>query len=316
MDAFIRGTAEADFSRARNRETVQKILSLLNPSSQDLISLREVREALHPRTESYRGLQVVPLEKIVGSEGRYADFNKKFLPKHDHLRGRWTRVDQARLTQVNLPPVSLFEIGGVYFVRDGNHRVSVARQQGAANIDAEVISLDSKIKLPADLTREKLKQAVLDYERAQFMRRTRFDKIFPECSLTFSANGRYGEILEHIYGHKYYINQNYNEELPFETAMRSWYHNVYRPIVEKIREHKTLSRFPGRTEADMYVWLVKHWDQLKQRCGEDSSLDKAVHDLTERFGRSFFQQIKDAFARMREDRERKRKIATGEIIEP
>ena len=145
MDAFIRGTAEADFSRARNRETVQKILSLLNPSSQDLISLREVREALHPRTESYRGLQVVPLEKIVGSEGRYADFNKKFLPKHDHLRGRWTRVDQARLTQVNLPPVSLFEIGGVYFVRDGNHRVSVARQQGAANIDAEVISLDSKM---------------------------------------------------------------------------------------------------------------------------------------------------------------------------
>jgi hypothetical protein len=316
MDAYIRGAAEADFSRARNRETVQKILSLLNPSSRDLLSLREVREALHPRSESYRGLQVVPIAKIVGSEGRYADFNKEFLPKNDHLKGRWTRVDQAHLAQINLPPISLFEIGGVYFVRDGNHRVSVARQQGAISIDAEVISLDSKIRLSPDLTRDKLMEAVLEYEREQFMRTTRFDRIFPECQLRFSTTGRYGEILEHIYGHKYYINQNYHEELPFETAMRSWYENVYRPIVEKLREHKTLSRFPGRTEGDMYVWLVQHWDRLKQRCGEDCSLDKAVHDLTERFGRSVFQQIRDALSRAREARIRKRQVAKGEIIEP
>jgi hypothetical protein len=65
----------------------------------------------------------------------------------------------------------------------------------------------------------------------------------------------------------------------------------------------------------MYVWLVKHWDQLKQRCGEDCSLDKAVDDLTARFGRNVFQQITDAFAQWRENRQRKRRIARGEILD-
>ncbi len=312
---FVRHEADTDFSKARSRATIQKIVNLLNPSRHEMLSLREVREALRPKSESYRGLQVVPLDRIVGSEGRYSDFNKQFLPRHEHLRRRWTRVDEAHLEQVNLPPIRLYEIGGVYFVRDGNHRVSVARSQGGRSIDAEVVSLDSAIELDPDLTREGLKRAVVEYEKKQFYRETRFDKIFPDYDLEFTATGRYDEVLQHIYGHKYYVNMNYQEEIPFEAAMRSWYANVFMPIIGEIRGQKLLSRFPGRTEADLYVWLVKHWDELKRRYGAEFSLTQAAEDLSTRYGKTVWARIRDFVERKRAERERKKKIARGEIIE-
>mgnify|MGYP006277874195 FL=1 len=314
-DPFVRHEADADFQKARSRETLQKILNLLNPSEQELLSLREVRDTLKPRSESYRGLQVVDIDRIVGSEGRYADFNKKFLPRHDHLRSRWTRVDQAHLQMVNLPPIRRYEIGGVYFVRDGNHRVSVARSQGVGKIDAEVVSLDSEIRLEPGLTRESLRKAVIDYEKDRFYKRTRFDKLFPDYELQFTATGRYDEVLQHIYGHKYYVNMNYQEEIPFETALRSWYYNVFMPIVQTIGEQKIISRFPGRTEADLYVWLVKHWDELKRKYGTEFSLSEAADDLSRQFGKSFTEQIREFFQKRRESRDRKKRIARGEIIE-
>lgn len=312
---FVKHEADTDFSKARSRATIQKIVNLLNPSRHEMLSLREVREALRPKSESYRGLQVVPLDRIVGSEGRYSDFNKQFLPRHEHLRRRWTRVDEALLEQINLPPIRLYEIGGVYFVRDGNHRVSVARSQGGRSIDAEVVSLDSAIELDPDLTRDGLKRAVIEYEKKQFYRETRFDKIFPDYDLEFTATGRYDEILQHIYGHKYYVNMNYQEEIPFEAAMRSWYSNVFMPIIGEIRDQKLLNRFPGRTEADLYVWLVKHWDELKQRYGEDFSLTQAAEDLSIRYGKTVWARIRDFVERKRSERERKKKIARGEIID-
>ncbi|MFW5684126.1 MAG: transcriptional regulator [Spirochaetota bacterium] len=312
---FVRHEADTDFSKARSRETIQKIVNLLNPSRQEMLSLREVRDVLRPKSESYRGLQVVPLDRIVGSEGRYSDFNKQFLPRHEHLRRRWTRVDEALLTQVNLPPIRLYEIGGVYFVRDGNHRVSVARAQGGKSIDAEVVALDSAIKLDPDLTRDKLKRAVIDYEKKRFYRETRFDKIFPDYDLEFTATGRYDEVLQHIYGHKYYVNMNYQEEIPFEAAMRSWYANVFIPIIRVIREQKLIGRFPGRTEADLYVWLVKHWDELKRRYGGEFSLAQAAEDLNTRYGKSLWTRLREFIERRRAERERKKRIARGEIIE-
>jgi len=314
-DPYLRHEADTDFSRARSRETMQKIVNLLNPSRHEMLSLREVREVLRPKSESYRGLQVVRIDRIVGSEGRYSDFNKQFLPRHEHLRRRWTRVDEAHLRRVDLPPIRLYEIGGVYFVRDGNHRVSVARAQGVESIDAEVVSLDSAIELDPDLTRDRLKQAVVDYEKKQFYRETRFDKIFPDYDLQFTATGRYDEVLQHIYGHKYYVNMNYQEEIPFEAAMRSWYSHVFLPIIQEIRAQRLAGRFPGRTEADLYVWLVKHWDELKRRYGAEFPIANAAEDLSTRYGKTIWARLREYVERRRAERERKKRIARGEIIE-
>lgn len=315
MNPIVRQEAFSDFNKARTRETIQKVLNLLNPSRQELLSLREVRDVLKPKGERYRGLQVVPVDRIVGSEGRYRDFNKQFLPRHEHLRGRWTRVDEAHISDVILPPIRLYEIGGVYFVRDGNHRVSVARSQGVEAIDAEVVSLDSEFELDPNVTRDELTRVVVDYEKRMFYRKTGFDKVFPEYDLVFTATGRYDEVLDHIYGHKYYININYHEEIPFEDAMISWFNHVFKPIVTMVREDKLLIRFPRRTEADLYVWIVKHWDQLKRTTGHDMPLSTAAEDFSNRFGKSIAAQIREWFQQRREARRRKKAISRGELID-
>ncbi len=111
--------AREDFGRARVKEIFGRLLSLLRHERDELLSLQEVKVLLRPTSETYRGLRAVPIERIVGSEGRYQDFSRYFLPRYDHLKGRWVRVDAAHHQQVILPPVTLYEIGGVYFVRDG-----------------------------------------------------------------------------------------------------------------------------------------------------------------------------------------------------
>ncbi|MCK4515870.1 MAG: transcriptional regulator [Spirochaetaceae bacterium] len=307
--------ANDDFSRARTREKIQKILNLPNPNRTAMLSLREVREILRPSSESYRGMQVVSIDRIVGSEGRYADFNKQFLPRHEHMRSRWTRVDEAHLTDVPLPAIQVYEIGGVYFVRDGNHRVSVARSQGTMSIDAEVVSLGSEITLNPGMTRDDLKSSVIEYEKKRFYQTTRFDRIFPDYDLVFTATGRYDEVLRHIHEHKYFINMNYPEEILFEGALKSWYENVFMPIIRVVREQKLPGRFPGRTEADLYVWLVKHWDELKKSHGGEFSLSDAAEDFSGRFGKGLWKQITEALARRREARAKKRRIARGELQE-
>ena len=133
--------ASSDFSRARGKAVLSQIQNFLNTDRDRLLSFNDVKDILKPKNEVYRGNQTVPIKMVVGSEGRYHDFNKFFLPKREHLRYRWQKVDEAHLKDIILPPIQLYEIGGAYFVRDGNHRVSVAKTQNVEFIDAVVTSL-------------------------------------------------------------------------------------------------------------------------------------------------------------------------------
>ncbi|HTP59619.1 MAG TPA: transcriptional regulator, partial [Spirochaetia bacterium] len=251
-----------DFSRARTRETIGRILTLLKPQKDEMLSLGDIRSLLRPESETYKGMQTIPIDKIVGSEGRYRDFNKAFLPRHDKLMRRWMSVDEAHYRNIILPPIKCFEIGGAYFVRDGNHRVSVARAQGAEFIDAEVISLASEIPLSAEMTRDQIKNAVIQFEKRRFFQVTKLDKHRPDCCLEFTEVGRYDEILSHIREHKWYINLDKPQEIPFDEAAVSWCDSVYDPIIAIIRETNLVSRFSGATEADLYVYIGKHWGEL------------------------------------------------------
>lgn len=278
--------AADDFHKARNRELFSRILSLLKNEKDSLMSLQEIKALLHPTSETYRGLRTVPIAKIVGSEGRYQDFNRYFLPRHNRLRGRWMRVDTAHHQQVTLPPVTLYEIGGLYFVRDGNHRVSVGRLQNVEFIDAEVISLGSRLTLKPGLTADQLRKAVISLEKEEFFKQIGLDQHRQGVLLEFTVTGRYDEIIRHINGHKYYLNLTQAEEISFEEAMLSWYDNVYEPIVRLIESEQFLRYFRGRTAADLYVWIVRHWDDLKKKYGQGFPLEKAAQDFTDRFGQS------------------------------
>ena len=107
--------------------------------SRDLIPYHEVRQRVSPEGESYRGVQTVPLSQIVGSMDRFQDFNREFFPRQRFTAGRWQNVDRAYYQDIQLPPIQLYKVGDVYFVKDGNHRVSVARDRGQEVIDAEVV---------------------------------------------------------------------------------------------------------------------------------------------------------------------------------
>ncbi len=134
---------DRDFTRARRKATLRRIRARLRKdlSPNRLLSLDEVKGSLGAFNQVYRGMRVVPVEKIAGSLNRYGDFDSTFLPTRDSLETKWKSIDYAYHRTVELPPVSLFKIGERHFVVDGNHRVSVARYQGVEYIDAEVTEI-------------------------------------------------------------------------------------------------------------------------------------------------------------------------------
>ena len=284
IDSIVQQTYN-DFSRARGRAVLSQIQNFLNTDKDRLLSFNDVKDILKPKNEVYRGSQTVPIKMIVGSEGRYHDFNKYFLPKKEHLRQRWQRVDEAHIKEIILPAIQLYEIGGVYFVRDGNHRVSVAKLQGVEFIDADVTSLTTEVNIGPKMTVDELREELVAYEKSIFYEKTSFGELTNNMELNFSAPGRYDVIYNHILVHKYYLNENKKEEIPFSDALVSWYNNVYNPVIAIIKEQYLLANFPGRTESDLYVWIIKHWDFLKKKYGK-YSLAQAAGDFSKKYGQS------------------------------
>ncbi|MDR2257562.1 MAG: transcriptional regulator [Treponema sp.] len=284
-DHHLKIQVSDDFSRARGRAMLSRIQYFLNTDRDRLLSFNDVKDILKPTNQVYKGAQTVPIRLIIGSEGRYRDFNKYFLPKSEHLRSRWERVDEAHIRDIPLPPIQLYEIGGVYFVRDGNHRVSVARTQHVEYIDAEIISLATEISITPSMTIEDLTKALIAYEKKIFYEKTEFGKLTGCEDLDFTTPGRYDVIYNHILVHKYFLNEHTPEEIPFSKALVSWYNKVYSPVINIIKEQWLPLHFPGRSPGDLYVWLVKHWDFLKRKYGV-YSLAAAARDFSRKYGTS------------------------------
>ena len=284
---------EDDFSKARNKALFNEIQHFLNPDEATLISFSDIKKMLKPKNEVYKGMQVVPIKLIVGSEGRYQDFDNRFFPKRLHLKNRWEHIDMAHLNDIALPPISLYELGGVYFVRDGNHRVSVAKAKGIEFIDAEVVSLQSEIKLHPGDSLQKMTKQVIDYEKRVFYGETGFGDVTDYWCLDFSVTGQYDVIYNHILTHKYYINMNKSEEISLDEAIMSWFDTVYLPVIRIIESHRIMRHFKKRTKSDLYVWLIKYWDELKQKFGSDYSLDDMADSFMRKFGArpSLFRRI-------------------------
>jgi hypothetical protein len=132
---------DKDFVRARHRALAGRAVAFLRGDKEcgDLLSYDEVKRSARANGGLRLGRRDVEVSKIVGSVGRYRQFDRGFMPKKASLEGKWKRVDRAFVRGEELPPVSLYKIGDKFFVDDGNHRVSVARYQGVEMIDAEVV---------------------------------------------------------------------------------------------------------------------------------------------------------------------------------
>ncbi len=256
--------AARNFSKARMSAFWQEAWALLRGKSIDLLRFEEVKSRLRLRDERYLGLQDIDIDKIVGSVGRYKDFTRTFLPRTNAVRSRWQRLDALARGPEGYPPIEVYKIGDAYFVIDGNHRVSVARQLGAKTIEAYVTELPTAVPLDANTQPDDL---MIKEGYANFLRKTRLDVLRPGSQVILTEPARYSQILEHISVHRYFMGLEQKRDISWDEAVADWYDTVYMPMVKLIRDHDVLSNFPGRTEADLYAWLIKHQEALRLHLG-------------------------------------------------
>jgi nucleotide-binding universal stress UspA family protein len=274
-------SAVTDFRRARYRAAWEQVMARLSGRSNDLLSYEDVRQKLKTGTALPRGLHDVPLDLIVGSVGRYGDFTRNFLPRKDSDEQRWARVKMATMDMTGVPPIELYQIGEVYFVLDGNHRVSVARELRLKTIQAYVHEIQTKLPLTADANPDDI---ILKAEYLDFLEQTRLDERRPDANLSVTAPGRYPLLLEHIDVHRYYMGVEQQREIDYFTAVEHWYDRVYLPIIQTIRQQGLLLDFPERTETDLYLWLSKHRGELADVLGWEISPEEAATDLAGQSG--------------------------------
>ncbi len=272
--------AVEDYQRARRQAAIQQLLARITGTSEkiELLSYEEVRQRLRATEKSSQFLTEIPLDAIVGSVDRYHDFTRKFLPRKSINRSRWARVMALARGLSGFPAIEVYQIGEVYFVKDGNHRVSVARQLGYQTIQAFVTEVETIVPVTSDLNPDTL---IIKAELVKFFEQTHLDTLRPEADLSATTPGAYPTLIEHINVHRYFMGVNEQREIPFHEAATHWYNEVYSPVVSIIRRQGLLRDFPGRTETDLYLWIARHRTALEKEVGWDISSEDVAADLSE-----------------------------------
>lgn len=265
MSDELSSRVRSDYSRARFKAFLNGVWATLSGQPNRLLSYDEVKEKLHVGGPIYRGMQTVRVEQIAGSLNRYHQFDRAFLPIQDDTSARWLSINRAFYQDVSLPPVVLYKVGQVYFVVDGHHRVSVAREQGQIFIDAEVRECATRVNITPDLKPEDLE--ILE-DKVRFLERTALDQLCPGSNVKLTIPDGFERMLEHIAVHRYFMGLDLKRDISEQEAVIHWYDTVYLPIVNVIRESGVLEDFPGKTEGDLYLWVLDHQHYLAKSEGQ------------------------------------------------
>jgi hypothetical protein len=261
------------FDAARRRALIQDVLAGMSGRSDDLLSFDDVRARLHlAEPTGAAQVQEIPLDRIVGSVGRYRDFTRAFLPRTHLDPERWIRIDQL-LRLREMPPIEVFQVGGVFFVKDGNHRVSVAKARHQKSIRARVLEIPVRVPLGPNTSVDDL---ILKAEYGEFLDKTSLDRALPDQRILLTRPGGYGSLVLHIEVHQFYMALRSREYPTLSEAAVDWYRTVYLPMIERIRTSGVLSRFPGRTDADLYLWIAENKARLQMRFGGHGQARDAV----------------------------------------
>jgi hypothetical protein len=292
-----------NFLRAHSRARREEMLARLGGKPTSLLPfevlsaiLKGYQQIPRPKTE------MVPLDKIVGSVGRYKDFTRDFLPKSMAMRDRWAAVEQAMESMVGTPPIEVYRLGEVYFVADGNHRVSVARASGFDAIEAHVTDIAVDVDLqPGD----SLDEAIIKAERARFLRETGLERRVEHLDIYFTRPGGWTRLLEHVHIQRRLLSEERGDRdsaveagVTLEDAAEDWYYGSYCPIIQAIRDRGLLQRFPGRTAADLYVWIWDYIFQAYQQLGEKVEPDEAAAVLEQQAPSTFQQAVQGLMNRI------------------
>lgn len=264
MSDPLNDKTQADFQRARFKAFMHRVWDSLSGHRTTLLSYEDIKEKLHIGGPIYRGMQTVRVDQIAGSLNRYHEFDRVFMPASSALSTRWQSINRAFYEDVSLPPVVLYKVGQVYFVVDGHHRVSVAREQNQLFIDAEVRECSTRVNITPDIRPEDLE---IIHDKVHFLERTSLDKLKPEANIKITIPDGFERMLEHIAVHRYFMGLDWKRDISEEEAIDHWYDHVYMPIVRVIRETNIIKEFPDKTEGDLYLWVLDHQHYLESQEG-------------------------------------------------
>jgi len=257
----------------KRKDFVQQVYSRLSEKifgKKDYIaSFEYVQQLVRAKNRVYLGLMEIEVDKIIGSEGRFTDFEKGFLPIRSHVQQHVAEMERLYNEGYHFPPISVYKIDEFFFVRDGNHRVAAAKVRGQIFIDAEITELESPVPITKDLTKF---DCLLIEKHVHFLNVTGLDAFGRDANINLSKPVYYQQLLGIIF--KYTKTENLNPEKPeeFKQGANFWYRKVFLPFAEDAYRYDLLARFPKKTTGDLYVWVQSNWHKLK-KAKETAGLD-------------------------------------------
>jgi hypothetical protein len=276
-DTGFPGTdAQFDFSRARRRRALSRLAHRLRgePSDVNLIlPFEEVVEALGRRGEKSLGLQTIDLDSIVGTVDRGREFDRRFRPTTGNVRTRWERIAAAQRRGEAMPPIDVYRIGELHFVKDGHHRVSVARALGHGVIDAYVTEVRTAVGAGRDITLADL--PVKSHERLFFERvplpeeaRKRLDLQDPDD---------YSQLAESVEAWGFRMMQGREEWLSREEVAEAWFRDEFAPVIAMLREAELIGK---RSEAEAYMRVAEvRWRLLRTHEWDEEIIQRLRGEL-------------------------------------
>jgi hypothetical protein len=250
---FPSADAQDDFSRARRSQVLAALGRRLRREPDDvalIMPFDEVVDALGMVGEVQLGLETIPLDSIVGTVDRTRDFDRGFRPTTPRVRGRWQRIAAAQRRGEAFPPISVYRVGDLHFVRDGHHRVSVAKSLGREDIDAYVTQVRTRIGTGTGL---RLADLPLKGHERLFSERVPLDAE-QRAKVRPSDPWDYGVLAEGVEAWGFRVMQERREYMDREEVARLWYEEDFLPVVETLREGEFVK--PSETDADAYMRVV------------------------------------------------------------
>ncbi|HWK29482.1 MAG TPA: hypothetical protein VNS09_23155 [Solirubrobacter sp.] len=242
--------AQNDFLRARRARLLSDIARRLRREPSDvglILPFEEVVDALGRTGQVDRGLQVVQLDDIVGTVDRTADFDRGFRPTSQRLRSRWERIAAAQRRGEAMPPISLYKVGDLYFVRDGHHRVSVAKSQKHGDIDAYVVEVLTRIPLDSNLRVSEL--PLKDHERL-FRERVPLTTA-QRARIALTDPWEFGELAEMVEAWGFRMMQERGAFADRREVAQRWFEDEFLPVLDLLQEGGLIER--GETDAEAYM---------------------------------------------------------------
>jgi hypothetical protein len=248
-----RETAKADFARQRRRRALASIAAHLRFEPDDvseMLPFEGVVQALGRRGQRDLGIQLIPIDSIVGTvDRRRGEFDRSFRPADPGVRTRWERIAEARRRGEAMPPIDVYRLGELHFVVDGHHRVSVARAMGDTDIEAHVIEVLTKLDPGKELTQRDL--PLKQHERV-FHERVPLPPAY-RARIELNDEWRYAQLATLVEAWGFRASHAADRLLPRPEMARAWFEEEYEPVVKVLDEAEIGG--PG-TETERYLRIV------------------------------------------------------------